>query len=104
MFLMKKARNGAFVRDGVAIEMVLDREDKYQDIIDKGCEILDEIEVGSAEQLTLLSSGGAVIPRKPDWTLGSYMRQMHKGPTQTRIGIEVIKKVSISGPFLLLCN
>ena len=56
-------------------------------------DVLDDIEVPRGQQLTLLSSGGAVIPRKPDWTLGPYIRQMHKGRTQLRIGIEVIKKV-----------
>lgn len=92
---MKKAKRGAFVRDGVPVELVLDRGDEYEDVLDKASEVLELPEVPAEHHLTLLTSGGAVIPKKVDWTLGDYLRQMHKAPAQVRLGIGVLKKVGL---------
>ena len=92
---MKADKSGAFVRDGVAVELMLDRGDTYDAIIDKSSEVIDLPNVLAGHHLMLLTSGGAVIPKKADWTLGGYMRQMHKGPAQIRLGIGVVKKVGL---------
>ena len=38
---MKADKSGAFVRDGVAVELMLDRGDTYDAIIDKSSEVID---------------------------------------------------------------
>jgi hypothetical protein len=92
---MRKSKSGSFVRDGVAVELVLDRGDEYEDVLDKASEVIDLPKVPAGHHLTLLTTGGAIIPKKVDWTVGSYLRQMHKAPAQLRLGIGVIKKVGL---------
>ena len=38
---MKNGKNGTFVRDGVAVELVLDRADEYEDVLAKASEVID---------------------------------------------------------------
>ena len=93
--VMKKCKNGGFVRDGVAVELMLDRDDSYDELLDKAREVLNMPEVPHGHFVTLLSSGGAVIPKRVGWTVGGYLRQMHKGPAQARLGLGVMKQVGV---------
>ena len=39
--LMKESKSCGFQHDGFAIELMLDRGDEYQDVLDKAGEVLD---------------------------------------------------------------
>ena len=64
--LMKKSKSGGFQWDGFAVELMLDRGDEYQDVLDKAGEVLDLPNVSARHQPTLLTCGGAIIPKKED--------------------------------------
>ena len=55
------------------------------------CQNLDIPDKRIGHQLVLLTYGGAVIPKKDGWSLGQYMQQMHRGPTNTKFGVGFIK-------------
>lgn len=90
---MKKAKNGAFVRDGVAVELVLDCGDEYEDVLDKASEVINLPEVPAGHHLTLVVE--LLSPRKWTGLSKGYLQQMHKAPAQICFGIGVIKKVSL---------
>lgn len=61
---MKKSKSGSYVRMGLAVELVLDRDDEYDDVAEKASEELQVPDVPDEHHLTLLMSGRAVIPAK----------------------------------------
>ena len=72
LFLMKKNKAGNFTRDSdqVSVETMISRHDYYEEVLK--------------------------IPSSPEWTLGNYMRQLHHGPSNTRLGVGYVQKVCTS--------
>lgn len=92
---MKKNKAGNFTRDSdqASVETMISRHDGYEEVLKKCAESLELPSTKSGDKVvTLLSSGGAVIPSSSDWTLGNYMRQLHRGPNNTRFGVGYIKR------------
>ena len=72
MSLMKRNKAGNFTRDcdQVSVETMISRHDYYEEVLKKCAESLELSSTESGDRVvTLLSSGGAVIPSSPEWTL-----------------------------------
>ena len=95
MSFMRKNKAGRYVADGITVELVFDRSDEYADVLKKSCEAVDVPSKPPNHELVLFTFGGALIPEKEGWNIGSYMRQCHRGPGNTKLGIGFIK-VSIA--------
>lgn len=99
---MKKNKAGNFTRDSdqVSVETMISRHDSYEEVLKKCAESLELSSTESGDKVvTLLSSGGAVIPSSPEWTLGNYMRQLHRGPSNTRLGVGYVQKKVCTSQF-----
>ena len=102
---MKKNKVGSFTRDTetVSVEAIMAREAEYADVLHK-CSVALDMPLSCGERsMTLLSSGGCVIPSTTGWTLGGYMRQLHRGPKSVRLGVGYIIKKKVCSSYLLYC-
>ena len=86
-------KQGHYVRDGVDLEVIVDRKASYEEVIEKACNAFS-MEKKKGCQLTLFTSGGAIVVNKEDWTLGGYLQETHRSSNNTRFGIGYVKKVS----------
>ena len=92
---MKKNKAGNFARDSgqACVETMIGRQDGYEEVLTKCARALELPSTQHGDKVVaLLSSGGAVIPSSSDWTLGNYMRCLHRGPNSVRFGVGYIKK------------
>ena len=76
--MRKKKEKEGRVFDGISIEFMVDRDDGYKDVLVWS---LPPKPIG--HKLTLLSAGVAVINEVEGWTVGGYMKQLHRGPSNT---------------------
>ena len=98
---MKKNKHGTYSRDGIDIEVVANRDDTYEDVLEKARAGLDMAKQKEGFQLSLFTCGGAVMVNREGWTLGGYLQQTHRSSLQTRFGIGFVQ-VSISLVFVPL--
>lgn len=89
---MKKTNRG-YVKDGMLIEIFVDRDTSYADLVSQLRATLELPQAPPGKSIALFTTGGAVIKNQEVWTLGAYMRQQHRGPGKTRIGIGFIEMV-----------
>ena len=90
--LMKRTKKG-YVKDGMMIEIMLDKEISYEDLLLQ-CKVdLEAASPRADEAFALFTTGGALIKDVEGWTLQSYMQQQHRGPGKIRLGLGYIKKV-----------
>ena len=90
---MKRSKGGGFVRYGPSVELIVDRDDGYIDILEKSSEALSLPPKPTGYKLSLLSGGGAIINQVDN---GVYMRHLHRGPRNVKFGIGFVKeRVSI---------
>ena len=94
MHRVTQSKQCSFVRDGMDIEVVAERADTYDELLDKACAALDMQVQKKGYRLSLFTSGGAVVMGSGGWTLGSYLQQTHRSSTQTRFGVGYVKTVS----------
>ena len=90
MCKMKKGRSGTYSRDGVSIEVVADRYDTYDKLLERGCKDLQIDKRRST--LSLFTLAGAVIlceerNDESHWSLGEYLKMVRKGPSELKLGI-----------------
>jgi hypothetical protein len=92
---MKRTKKG-YVKDGMMIEIIVDKDISYGDLVIQ-CKIdLEAPPPRAGEAFALLTTGGALIKDMEEWTLLSYMQQQHRGPGKIRLGLGYIKKVCIN--------
>ena len=95
MSLMKKNKAGNFTCDSdqVSVETMISQHNSYKEVLKKCAESLELSSTKSGDKVvTWLSSGGAVIPSSPIWTLGNYMRQLHCGLSNTSTELVMCKR------------
>lgn len=86
-----KARNFARDCDHTSVETLISRNDGYQETLKK---CADSLHLPSGDRVfILLSSGGAVISSSSEWSLGNYMRRLHRGPSSARFGWVTAQRV-----------
>ena len=95
MHAVKKNKQGSYSRDGVDIEVVADRDDTYDDLVEKACTALEMQKEREGCRISLFTSGGAVVIKSDGWTLGGYLKQTHRSSTQTRFGIGYVRVSSL---------
>ena len=89
---MKKTNRG-YVKDGMLVEIFVDRDISYTDFVSQLKVSLELPQAPPGKSFALFTTGGAIIKSQEVWTLGAYMRQQHRGPGKTRIGIGFIEMV-----------
>ncbi len=89
---MAKSRRG-YVKEGIVMELIVGKDIDYQDLVMQSNVALELAKTPVGHAPALFTSGGALIKEQDDWTLGVYMRQQHRGPGKTRLGIGFIEMV-----------
>lgn len=91
MHKVKKNKHGSYSRDGVDVEVVANRSDTYEELLEKAQATLDVPKEKEGYCLSLFTCGGAVMVNREGWTLGGYLQQTHRSSLQTRFGIGYVK-------------
>ena len=85
--MRRKGRGGAYSRDGVSIEVVADRSDTYDKLLERALQISER-----RSTLSLFTLAGAVIicddrDNESNWSLGEYLRRVRRSPSELKLGI-----------------
>ena len=91
--MRKRKKN--YVKDGFSIEIIVDRDINYKDLLSSGCDALDCSPLPFGHTTALFTPGGAMIKESKDWSLSLYMHQHHRGPGKLQFGIGFVSTVSL---------
>lgn len=92
---MRVTRVNTFRKDGAPIEIKMVNSSSYLEVARVGSRTL-----GIADNMdedgrwSLFHPVGTIIPDELEWTLGGYLSQCKKTPSQLKLGIGIIYDVS----------
>lgn len=75
----------------MSLEILVDKQVSYRELAVLCSTALEMPNPPFNHSLALLTTGGAVIMEKDDWTLGTYMKQQHRGPSKLKIGVSYVE-------------
>ena len=81
---MKKGRLGAYVRDGMSVEIVEDESCSRDKLIERGRDAL-KLETHEELELALFTTSGAMIMDEK-WKLGDHIKRVKKSEAKVGIG------------------
>ena len=85
MFKMKRGKKGSYVRDGMAVEVVAQSSDTYDQMVQHGRTAIN-LKDKSGMKLCIFTMAGAMIPSGCEWTLGEYLKRIKKSDAKIGIG------------------
>lgn len=91
---MMKQKGTVYVKDGLPVEIAISRTSTYLEVLEKASEALS---AGPTDQFSLLTSGGAIIKKESDWTIGCYLKRLHRSTVKLGIA-KVIVTILINAP------
>ena len=75
-----------FVREGLMVDLAVNRSDTYADVVRRSCEVL-KLQERPDKVLCLFKLNGSLVPATEGWTLEQYLRKCHTSPEKTKIGV-----------------
>ena len=100
-----KERNLGYFRDGLPLEVALNKQSSYQGVVKHVATELKMKPKDPSSVLALFKANGSLVQSsniagKP-WTIAEYVRAQHKSPENVKLGIGVIKKDQVAHVIML---
>ena len=100
-----KERNLGYFRDGLPLEVALNKQSSYQGVVKHVAPELKMKPKDPSRVLALFKANGSLvqssnIASKP-WTIAEYVRAQHKSPENVKLGIGIIKKDQVAHVIML---
>lgn len=89
MSRMKVNKKGSYIRDGMAVEVLILSTAAPMEVVAMGISALGDIPTPVGMVPALFTPSGAIINSNPGWTLGWYLKKIKKG--EAKLGINYIR-------------
>ncbi len=97
---MRLTRVKTYRKDGPPIEVKISSSSSYLEVAEIGSVKLGiDIDIDDG-RWSLFHPDGTIIPDELEWTLGGYMSQSKKAPSQLKLGVGIVYDVCM--PLIIL--